>query len=57
MPINSCRLRRPDKPAQLAIYPGEGHVIWEWSIDSAADVSERMVQFLDKHLGAPDAER
>lgn len=49
-------LRRLEKPAQLAIYPGEGHVIHSWSPESAADVSERMVRFLDKHLGV-DANR
>jgi len=44
-------LRRMKKPAQLAIYPGEGHVIDQWSIKHATDVSQRMVEFLGKHLG------
>ncbi|WJI16112.1 prolyl oligopeptidase family serine peptidase [Pseudoxanthomonas winnipegensis] len=44
-------LRRLDRPVQLAIYPGQGHVIATWSTPSAVDVSRRMVQFLDKHLG------
>lgn len=43
-------LRRLDRPAQLAIYPGQGHVIATWSTESAVDVSRRMVNFLDKHL-------
>lgn len=46
-------LRRLDRPVQLAIYPGQGHVISTWSTESAVDVSQRMVDFLDKHLGAP----
>lgn len=45
-------LRRLERPVQLAIYPGEGHVIATWSTDSAVDASRRMVDFLDKHLGA-----
>ena len=44
-------LRRLDRPAQLAIYPGQGHVIATWATESAVDVSRRMVAFLDKHLG------
>lgn len=43
-------LRRLDKPAQLAIYPGEGHVVNEWSAEHAADVSRRMIEFLRRHL-------
>ena len=46
-------LRRLERPAQLAIYPGEGHVISEWSVAHAAEVSQRMIDFMDKHLGAP----
>lgn len=46
-------LRRLERPVQLAIYPGEGHVISTWSTESAVDVSQRMVEFLDKHLRAP----
>lgn len=44
-------LRRLGRPAQLAIYPGEGHVISTWSKANAVDVSRRMIEFLDKHLG------
>src|SRR3546814_8571707 len=32
-------LRRMGRSAQLAIYPGEGHVISEWSIGHATDRS------------------
>jgi len=46
-------LRRLERPAQLAIYPGEGHVISEWSVTHAADASRRMVEFLRKHLELP----
>lgn len=48
-------LRRLERPAQLLIYPGEGHVIYDWSVEQAADVSRRMVGFLRKHLGATGA--
>src|SRR3546814_13770601 len=34
-------LRRMGRSAQLAIYPGEGHVISEWSIGHATDVARR----------------
>ncbi len=46
-------LRRMGRPAQLAIYPGQGHSIVDWSVESAVDVSQRMIAFLDKHLKAP----
>lgn len=46
-------LRRLERPVQLAIYPGEGHVIATWSKVNAVDVSKRMIDFLDKHLGKP----
>jgi dipeptidyl aminopeptidase/acylaminoacyl peptidase len=48
-------LRRLDRPVQLAIYPGQGHVISTWSTSSAVDVSQRMVEFLDRHIGADPA--
>ncbi len=47
-------LRRLDRPAQLAIYPGQGHVVWSWHPKLAADASRRMLQFLDSHLGEQD---
>jgi hypothetical protein len=34
----------------LLIVAGEGHMIATWSTASAVDVSQRMVEFLDKHL-------
>jgi len=43
-------LRRLERPVQLALYPGEGHVISTWSTANAVDVSRRMVEFLDQHL-------
>jgi dipeptidyl aminopeptidase/acylaminoacyl peptidase len=43
-------LRRLDKPAELALYAGQGHVISEWTQASAVDVSQRMIAFLSKHL-------
>ncbi|WP_129776656.1 S9 family peptidase [Peristeroidobacter soli] len=46
-------LRRMDRPVQLVVYPGEGHVIATWSTVNAVDVSQRMVDFLDKHLRQP----
>jgi dipeptidyl aminopeptidase/acylaminoacyl peptidase len=46
-------LRRMDRPVQLAVYPGEGHVIATWSTASAVNAGQRMVDFLDKHLRHP----
>lgn len=43
-------LRRLQRAAELRIYPGEGHVISDWSVPHAVDVSRRMVAFLRKHL-------
>lgn len=43
-------LRRLDKPVQLALYAGQGHVISEWTRASAVDASRRSVEFLRKHL-------
>lgn len=43
-------LRRLGRPAQLTVYPGEGHVISDWSVAHAADASRRMVEFLHRHL-------
>jgi len=48
-------LRRLDRPAQLLSYAGEGHVIYYWSRANAVDVSRRMVEFLNRHLGDPGA--
>jgi dipeptidyl aminopeptidase/acylaminoacyl peptidase len=43
-------LRRLEKPVQLALYAGQGHVISEWTRASAVDASRRSVEFLRKHL-------
>ncbi len=43
-------LRRLGKPAELAIYPGQGHVIRDWVPSSAGDAAKRAVEFLDRHL-------
>jgi len=43
-------LRRLDRPVELALYPGQGHVVSEWRQADAVDASERMVAFLRKHL-------
>lgn len=48
-------LRRLNKPATLALYPDQGHVISEWSLDAAVDVSRRMIVFLKERLRAPSA--
>jgi dipeptidyl aminopeptidase/acylaminoacyl peptidase len=48
-------LRRLERPAQLASYAGQGHVISEWNRASAVDAASRMVEFLRKHLGDPSA--
>lgn len=50
-------LRRLERPAQLAIYAGQGHVIREWKRSSAVDAAKRMVEFYRKHLGDPAAQR
>jgi len=46
-------LRRLDRPAVLAAYAGQGHVISEWKRRSAIDAAERMVAFYRRHLGDP----
>jgi dipeptidyl aminopeptidase/acylaminoacyl peptidase len=43
-------LKRLDKTAQLAIYEGEGHVPYEWSLDNGVDAINRILHFLDKYL-------
>lgn len=44
-------LRRLDRPAELAIYHGQGHVVSDWSLPNAVDAARRMVGFFDQHLG------
>ncbi len=43
-------LKRLDKTAQLAVYAGEGHVLYEWSLVNAVDAAKRIVEFLQKYL-------
>jgi dipeptidyl aminopeptidase/acylaminoacyl peptidase len=50
-------LRRLDKPVQLALYAGQGHVISEWTPALAVDAARRSVEFLRKHLLGPKANR
>jgi dipeptidyl aminopeptidase/acylaminoacyl peptidase len=45
-------LRRLDRPAHLARYAGQGHVIHAWKRASAVDAAERIVGFVASHLGA-----
>ena len=45
-------LRRLDRPAQLASYAGQGHVIYEWTRPSAIDAAQRIVEFFRTHLEA-----
>ena len=44
-------LRRLGKPAQLASYLDQGHVIHLWRRASAVDAARRMVEFFRRHLG------
>ena len=46
-------LRRLDRPAQLASYAGQGHVIYEGNRPSAIDAARRMMEFYRRHLGDP----
>ena len=45
-------LKRLDRTAELAIYDGEGHVPGDWSLVNAVDATQRMVDFLEKHVRA-----
>ena len=47
-------LRRLQRPARLAVYPEAGHVVSLWSTVDAEDVSKRIFDFLEKHLGKPE---
>lgn len=44
-------LRRLGRTAQLAVYEREGHVISEWEPKHAIDATDRMLEFLRRHLG------
>ena len=43
-------LRRLGRTAQLAVYQGEGHVVYEWDLANAIDATRRMLDFLNRHL-------
>jgi dipeptidyl aminopeptidase/acylaminoacyl peptidase len=43
-------LKRLDKECELAVYTGEGHVPGSWALPNAADATERMLDFLARHL-------
>jgi dipeptidyl aminopeptidase/acylaminoacyl peptidase len=54
-PVSEARkmfqaLKRLRQDCDLAIYPGEGHVISEWSLANARDAAERMLKFFGKEL-------
>jgi len=44
-------LKRLGRTAQLAVYEGQGHVIYEWEQKQAVDAAERTLDFLRRHLG------
>jgi dipeptidyl aminopeptidase/acylaminoacyl peptidase len=46
-------LKRLGRPAQLASYQDQGHVIYEWRRESAIDAAQRMIEFYRRHLGDP----
>jgi dipeptidyl aminopeptidase/acylaminoacyl peptidase len=43
-------LKRLDKDCELAVYAGEGHVPGEWALPNAVDATERMLDYLARHL-------
>jgi dipeptidyl aminopeptidase/acylaminoacyl peptidase len=43
-------LKRLGRTAQLAIYEGQGHVVYEWEPKQAVDAAERTLDFLRRHL-------
>jgi len=43
-------LKRLNREVELAIYPGDGHVIDNWKRSHAVDASKRILQFFDDHL-------
>ena len=46
-------LDRLDREAELAIYAGENHALGFWSLANEVDASERMLDFLSRHLREP----
>ena len=49
-------LRRLGRTAQLAVYEGEGHVIYEYEEKQAVDAAGRVLDFLQRHLGMGPAQ-
>jgi dipeptidyl aminopeptidase/acylaminoacyl peptidase len=43
-------LRNLERDAEFLLYARGGHVIMEWPLEDAVDVTERILEFLDKHL-------
>jgi len=43
-------LKRLNKRAELLLYPNEGHTPIMWSKSNAIDVSQRVLDFFDRHL-------
>lgn len=48
-------LKRLDREAELAIYAGEGHVPGDWALVNAIDATQRMLDFLNRHVGSKAA--
>ncbi len=44
-------LKRLDRPAELAVYQGEGHTPTEWAQHNLQDATTRTAAFLHAHLG------
>ena len=42
-------LKRLDRTAQLAVYEGQGHVVYEWEPKQAIDATGRTLDFLRRH--------
>ncbi|MCB9897528.1 MAG: sigma-70 family RNA polymerase sigma factor [Planctomycetes bacterium] len=47
-------LKRLGRPAELALYAGEGHAPSEWRRADAVDAAQRMLAFLERHLAPPE---
>lgn len=45
-------LKRLNRTAQLAVYDGEGHVPGWWSLVNAVDATQRMLDFLGRHMSS-----
>lgn len=44
-------LKRLGRTAQLAVYEGQSHVIYEWEPKQAIDAAGRTLDFLQRHMG------